>query len=86
MDNDCWPPFDDCMSALIGKLCREGYKQVLGVEFRCTSVVWDQTADNKEFLPRFREKGWVKIVDRSTGRVLELAVCSPPLRVSCYCP
>ena len=79
-----WTSFDDCISALADKLRNLGNEQTLEVEFRFEYLVSDPLVDYKRFLPKFREKGRVRIVDCSGRQVLELAVCSLFLLVSCY--
>ena len=78
-----WMDFDGWISALADKLRKLGNKQTLEVEFRFVPVV----SDLKGFLPKFRERGRVRIVDLSNGQVLELelAVCFPFFPVLC-CP
>ena len=80
-----WTEFDDCISALADKLRKLGNQRTLEVEFRFVLVASDQSKDLKGFLPKFRERGRVRIVDLSDGWVLELAVCFPFLPVLC-CP
>lgn len=46
----------------------------LEVEFRFEPLPMEQM-DCKKFLPKFREKGRVKVLDRSSGQVMELTVC-----------
>ena len=77
-----WVDFDNCISALADKLRKLGNKQTLEMEFRFELVPLDQPRDLKGFLPKFREKGRVRIADLSHGQVLELAVCFP--FCSCY--
>ena len=83
LNHPCWTSFDDCVSALTDKLRKLGNKRTLEVEFRFESLASDTPVDYKKFLPKFREKGQVRVVDRSSGQVLELAVCSLFLLVSC---
>lgn len=70
-----WTSFDDCVSVLADKLRGSGNKQTLEVELRTGCMVLDPLVDYGGFLPKFREKGRVRVVDRSSGQVLELAVC-----------
>ena len=61
-----WPAFDDCISALIDKLCGKGYKETLEVVIQFTSKHGDvDQAWFDNFLPKFREKGLLKVVHYS---------------------
>jgi len=80
----CWTSFDDYISTLADKLRKLGSKKTLEVEFQSEYLVVDSLpVDYKRFLPKFREKGRVRIADPLSRWVLELPVCfhSP---VSCY--
>ena len=52
------------MCGLVEKLRVLGYENTLGLEFHS-----DPGADREEFLPKFREKDRVKILDASGGEV-----------------
>ena len=80
VDQHCWRRFDECVSALADKLCKS---ETLEVELRLHHLLaLDPLVDPKGFLPRFREKGRVRIVYHSRGRVLLLAVRFPFLLAS----
>ena len=74
LEESRWPTFDDCVSALADKLFKMGYKETLEVEFRFEPVFMNQT-NRKKFLPKFREKGRVTIMNIWKGRDLKLTVC-----------
>ena len=73
-NNTDWKSFDDCVSALADKLRGLGNKQTLEVELRTGSIVLDPLVDYSGFLSKFREKGRVSVVDRSSGQILGLDV------------
>jgi len=62
------------MSALADKLRELGNEQTLELEFRFQCLNLAPRVDHIVFLPKFREKGRVIMVDSSTGRVLEFTV------------
>lgn len=74
MDCACWTPFDDCISALADELKRSGNGRTLEVEFQIDCAISDLPVTCSGFLPKFREKGRVRVVRRSIGQILEL-VC-----------
>ena len=74
LNHHCWTSLDDCISALADKLRKLGNEQTLEVEFRIKYLIIDKPVDYKMFLPKFREKGRVRVVGRSDTRVLELVV------------
>ena len=83
MDQPCWKPFDECISALADKLRQLGNKQTLEVELRFDYLPTPAPlVDLKGFLPNFRGNGRVRIVHPSSGWVLVLAVRFPFLLVS----
>jgi len=63
---------DNAMRRLVDKLSTLGYKHTLELEFRCESV--GLHLDFKDFLPKFRERGRVRISNTSSGEVLDLIV------------
>ena len=69
-----WEQFDSCICSLADKLRKLGNKQTLEVEIlvhlnSCPSVGY------KEFLPKFREKGRVRVVEHLSRPVPEPVVC-----------
>ena len=68
-----WVPLDDYISALANKLCKLGSKQPLEVEF-LIDLTTGPPADCEGFLPKSREVCPVRIVERSSGVVMELSV------------
>lgn len=70
-----WAGFDDSVSALAEKLYRFGNKQTLEVEVQVQDLISDLPLGYDLFLPKFREKGRVRVVNRSSGRVFEFRVC-----------
>lgn len=64
--------FDNCISVLVDKLRR---KQTLEVMFGFMLVPPDRPRNFKGFLPKFREKSRVRIVDLFNEQDLELVVC-----------
>lgn len=70
-DNPCWPPFDDMVCGLVDRLRMSGCRHTLELEFRAEFVELDGKVYHKEFLPRFKEKGRVRIVEISSGRFWE---------------
>lgn len=56
---------------LVDRLRRSGYKNTMEVELRAETVTIDSKAYYKEFLPKFQEKGRVRIVETSSGTVRE---------------
>ena len=72
LDYPHWTDFDNCISALADKLGELGSRRTLEVEFR-----FEPDPDSVDppwylrgFLPKFGEKGRVRIVDLSNGRDL----------------
>ena len=75
LNHSCWASFDDCMSALADKLRKLGNKQTLEVEFKFVRAILYPPPEGEVFLPKFSEKGRVRVVDYSSGQVLQPAVC-----------
>jgi hypothetical protein len=65
INDTCWISFDDCISALADKLRGLGNIEPLELEFQIGRLVVDPLADYNGFLPKFREKGRVRIVECS---------------------
>lgn len=68
-NNPCWIPFDDTICGLVDRLRRSGYNHTMEVELRGDIVKMGEVARSHEFLPRFKEKGRVKVVEVSSGRL-----------------
>ena len=66
----CWVPFDDMICGLVERLQTLGYKRKLEVEFRAPIVAVPEIY-HKWFLPKFKKKGRVRIVEGSSGKVWE---------------
>ncbi|KAF9648089.1 hypothetical protein BDM02DRAFT_3269711 [Thelephora ganbajun] len=71
-DHPCWMPFDDMICGFVDRLQASGYKHTLELEFRVNSVELGEEVHRKDFLPKFREKGLVRIVEVLSERVWEL--------------
>jgi hypothetical protein len=71
LDDPCWAPFDDMMCGLADRLCMAGCANTLEVEFRVKSVEPGEEARLEEFLPKFKEKGVVRIGRVSSGDAME---------------
>ena len=69
-ENPCWVQFDDVICELADRLRMSGTKHTLEVKFR-TGVVKFDGEEHSEFLPKFKEKGRVKIVSILTGETWE---------------
>jgi hypothetical protein len=61
-----WRSFDDCVCALADKLRGLGNIQLLEIEFQINYLGLESLA-NYTFLPKFREKGRLKVVECSSG-------------------
>ena len=58
-----WSSFDNCISALADRLCKSGNRRTrIGTPPR-VSMTPDPTVGDMEFLPKFEEKGRVRIVN-----------------------
>ena len=71
LSNRNWISFDDMICGLVDRLRMSGYKHTLEVVFRAQLVDLDEEVDHDKFLPRFKEKGRVKIVEISSGKFRE---------------
>ena len=69
-----WEPLDDVACRLVSKLSTLGYKHTLELEFRFDGTYFDPDLAFGGFLPKFRERGRVKILNTSSGEFLDLAV------------
>ena len=67
----CWGPFDDTICELVERLERSGYTHTLEVKFRAQFVDLEEEVDHEEFLPKFKKKGRVSIVEVSSGKFRE---------------
>lgn len=67
-----WNHLDNTACGLVNKLRALGYEHTLELEFQLESV--DPTLYLGGFLRNFREKGRVRVVNTSSGEVLDLAV------------
>ena len=56
-----WSHFDDMLCALTDRLRLSGHQHILEVEFRMEPMDLETGVDSPEFLPRFREKGRVRV-------------------------
>lgn len=63
-----WPLFDDIVCSLVDRLHLLGYQRTLEVEVRARGSMGSKRGMNDlEFLPKFREKGRVRILADTTG-------------------
>ena len=70
-------PADDQLCELVDRLRRMGHRHTLEAKLRFKSIEEDVSGiDFTAFLPRFREKGVVTIVDDACGRILHSS--TPP--------
>ncbi|KAF9645177.1 hypothetical protein BDM02DRAFT_3120599 [Thelephora ganbajun] len=65
LKNPCWMPFDDMICELVDRLQVSGYEHTLELELQADSV----ELGGEDFLPKFKEKGLVRIIEVSSGRV-----------------
>lgn len=72
--SDAWKSMDSIMRGLVDKLCMLGYEHTLVLEFRSESVKLLPDLDFRSFMPKFRERGRVKISNTSGGEVFDLVV------------
>jgi hypothetical protein len=71
LDNPSWTPFDDMVCGLVDRLRASGYANTLEVEFRAVFVEPGEGMHHEKFLPKFKEKERVRVVEVSSGRFLE---------------
>jgi hypothetical protein len=70
LTNPHWVPFDDIICGLADRLRASGSRHTLEVELRLASVGFPEE-DLKQFLPKFKEKGRIRIVGVRFGGVQE---------------
>ena len=63
-------PVDEQLCALVDRLRRMGHRHTLEAKLRFGFTENDSGIDFTAFLPRFREKGIVTIVDDACNRIL----------------
>ena len=66
---------DSVVCGLVNKLHALGYEHILELEFRFESAKFDPKLGFRGFLRKFRERGRVRILNTSSGEVLDLVVC-----------
>lgn len=71
LDNAYWRPFDNTLCGLVDRLQSSGYKHTLEVELRADIVNIRGEVTHEKFLPKFKKKGRVRIVEISSGTVQE---------------
>lgn len=60
LQDPCWIPFDDVICELVDRLRESGYRNILEVEFQ---TEFEESGEGrKSFLPKFKEKGRVRVV------------------------
>ncbi|KAF9645186.1 hypothetical protein BDM02DRAFT_3189917 [Thelephora ganbajun] len=69
LENPCWAPFDDVVCGLVDRLQVSGYKHTLELEFRTNFVELGDEVHCEDFLPKFQERGSVRIVEVMSGRI-----------------
>lgn len=58
-----WPHFDDELCELADRLRLSGHRHILEVVFRMERFGFGSEVEKREFLPKFREKGRVRVVE-----------------------
>jgi len=71
MTDHNWGGSDKMICGLVGRLRMSGYKDTLEVEFRAEFVDLGEKVNHEEFLPKFKERGRVRIVETSSGEFRE---------------
>jgi hypothetical protein len=71
LDEPCWIRFDDVVCGLVDRLRVSGYVNTLEVEFLANIVGPEEEADHERILPKFKEKGRVRVVEISSDRFQE---------------
>ena len=66
-----WISFDDVICGLVDRLEKSGYRHTLELGFRAEFVDLDEEVDHQEFMPKFKEKGRVRIVEVSSRKFRE---------------
>jgi len=69
-----WNPLDNIACGLVNKLRALGYKHTLELELQFESAKFDPKLGFRGFLTEFRERGRVRILNRSSGELFNLAV------------
>ena len=62
LDDPCWVPFDDVICGLVDRLRMSGFTRTLEIELLVTFVEFGEEEFYKKFLPKFKEKGRVRII------------------------
>ena len=73
LHNPYWTPFDDVICELVDRLQKSGYKHTLEVVFRAEFFNLNEEVDHDKFLPKFKRRGRVRIVEISSGGFREWA-------------
>ena len=81
LGDPCWIHFDNILYGLVDRLRRSGLKHTLEVEFQLTSAEFGEEVYHGDFLPMFKEKGRVRMVNIFSGKVREWP-CSNELECS----
>ncbi|KAF9645588.1 hypothetical protein BDM02DRAFT_3119996 [Thelephora ganbajun] len=71
LENPCWISLDDVVCGLVDRLQASGYKHTLELEFRTNFVGLGDGVHREDFLPKFQEKGLIRIVEVPSRRVWE---------------
>ena len=66
-----WTQFDGTICQLVDKLRFLGSRNTLEVEFRVQSDYLGEKEHHKGILPRFKEKGRIRVVSTTSGEVRE---------------
>ena len=65
-----WGPIDEQLCGLVDRLNVMGYHHTLEAEVRLTAIDGDyEEYDFTKFLPKFREKGVVTVIDAARDRI-----------------
>ena len=67
----CWKALDEVICGIADRLWAPGHKYILEVEFQADIVDLGGEAHHETFLPMFKEKGRVRVVEVSSGRCRE---------------
>ena len=60
-----WASIDKALCGLVDRLSTEGYRHTLEAQLRLRGIRYDGKHDFTKFLPEFREKGVVTVIDAS---------------------
>ena len=69
-----WDVIDKELCELVGRLSTTEYRHALEAEVRLTTIRGGGGCDVAKFLPKFREKGAVTIIDVARDRVLPFSL------------